>query len=169
MKKRLVSAAVFCCLLCGCSGGFRSGEVSAEELQLTFDCPALIQVKDRQYSCYIYHSIAQHTEITMTGSGALDGLQYRQSGNDAALFYDGLEYAAKEKSLPQQACFTQIADVLNCAQSYVNLESLGENVFVGSVEGERFQITADTEGRILNLETDELTVVFDPATENKPE
>lgn len=161
MKKWLVSAMIllFCGVLCGC--GALSKEIGAEELQLTFDCPAVIQMGEQQYGCYIFHSVAQQTEITVTGSGVLDGLQYRQNGSDASLFYDGMEYTAEKGSLPEEACFRQISDVLNDAQSYVNLEPLGEGSFAGTVNGEKFQLKADEKGRILQLKTEELTVVFD--------
>ncbi len=164
MRKWLVSAIipVLCFLLCGCGEGFFSKTVKPEELQLTFDCPAVLQMGEQNWECYVFHNLAQKTEITVTESGSMNGLQYRQNGTEASLLYDGMEYTVQKETLPLSCCFLQIADILNSAQAYERLESVGENVFSGSVNGEAFQITADEAGRILELKTENLTVIFDP-------
>ena len=166
MRKWLVSAVipVLCFLLCGCGEGFLSKTVKPEDLQFTFDCPAVIQTEDQSWECYVFHNLAQKTEITVTDSGSMNGLQYRQNGTEISLLYDGMEYAAKKELFPQTCCFSQIADVLNGAQAYETLIPLGQNMFSCSVNGKAFRITADQEGRILELSTGMLTATFAPQT-----
>lgn len=165
MKKWLIPllVAVVCVMLCGCEGGLSlQKEISPEELQLTFDCPAEIRLGETVYPCRISHDITQRTQITLTGEGVLQGMQYERSGDGTAVSYQSLTYEVRETGFPADSCFLVIADVLDYAQSYVNLEAVGDNTFTGSVNGNAFQITADRQGVITEVTAKDLQVVLQP-------
>lgn len=167
MKQWLIAAVlILCTMLCGCQSGIFQKEVQPEELQLTFRCPAEIQMGEKRYTCEIFHSISQQTEITITESGVLNGLKYRQSNGDAELLYGELEYFVQKSGFAEESCFPKIANILDYAQSYVNLQPMGENTFQGSVNGGDFLITADDDGNIMKLEAENLSVIFDVQTGN---
>ena len=165
MKKWLIPllVAAVCLAVCGCeSGALLQKEIGAEELRLTFDVPAEIHVGEAVYACQISHDITQRTQITLTDDGALQGLQYQQSGDGTALSYQSLIYGVRKAGFPKESSFPVIADVLDYAQSYVNLTAAGNNTFTGSINGNAFQVTADSQGTITAISTEDLQVVFQP-------
>lgn len=165
MKKRLAFLTIpFAFLglwlsLWGCGTLLPEKEITAEELVLTFDVPAQIQMGEQVYPCRISHDLTQRTQITFTETGPLEGLTYlREQGSDS-LSYRAMTWDVRPAGFPKDS-LPAVADVLDFAQSYVNLEAAGGNVFTGSAHGTAFTITADSGGNITELSADGLQVTF---------
>ena len=164
IKRRflLFAAILLLIVTCSaCSSDLIQREITAEELNLTFDLSAKIQVGEREYQCQVSHDVTQSTVISFTGHNAFHGLRYQRSGGIDRLEYQALSAEILKSGLPENNWFRTIADILDYAQSYVNLESDGNNVFKGSINGIAFQITANSSGDIESIIAEDLfTILF---------
>lgn len=153
---------VFILLFSGC-GSQQFKSVDRQSLQLVFDRAAEIQIKEKTYPCRISHDAAQRTTITFIGDTVLNGLQYQRAEGESTLQYDALSYPVRERGFPPRDSFVQIAQSLDTAQSYVNLEVLGDNTFAGTFDNTTFRLQADQTGAITALTIgDAMTVLFSP-------
>lgn len=168
MKKRLflLSALLLIvwsmCCACG-NHSFLQREISADQLKLTFDLPAKVLFKGKEFECRITHDITQSTVISLTGNSALNGLQYQRSGGEERLEYQTLSSEILPSGLPENNWFTVTADILDFSQSYVNLESIGDNVFQGSINGKTFLIQSSASGDLESIDVEDfLSITFFP-------
>ena len=74
MRKRLLlllaAIVTLWSICCGCADNtlLKQG-IRADQLQLTFDLPAEIQVNGEVYQCQLFHDVTQSTVITLTENG----------------------------------------------------------------------------------------------------
>jgi hypothetical protein len=156
--KRIFAFFLVCCLLAfsGCSAGQK--QISPKDLNFDFSCQADVTTPNGNYTCAIERAGLNSVSVEIiSGSGA--GLKWYWNGDGFRQTYKGLTDESQTCDLPENSFASVIVKILDWAQQSNALESVGDNVFRGNVEGASFAITADGDtGNITQLTVSDLNL-----------
>lgn len=144
----LASLMMSLLLLFGCSSGGKT--LQAQDIDFTFSCKIDVTCPTGNPICSFNRAGQKNASIeVLSGSGK--GLKWYWSGDGFTQTYYNLSAKSDNCVLPEGSFASLLVKMLDCAEKPGTLESTGNNVFSGSLNGCNFTLTAD--GNTGNIQT----------------
>lgn len=151
MRRILLAGAAILCFafFFGCSAGGKT--VRAEDVNYVFSCKADVTCANGTLTCAFRRAGQQDATVEIL-SGSGKGLKWYWSGDGFTQTYQNLSARSETCVLPEGSFAPFLVEALDYAEKAGTLESRGDNVFTGSLNGRGFSLTVDGKtGNIQNF------------------